>query len=308
MILYYHPSALLHDAGPGHPEAAVRIEHVLQALEMAPPKGLERREPPAAELADIMRVHPEAHVKAVLGAVPREGYASLDGDTTLSPGSREASLHAAGAVCAGVDAVLSSETKRAFCLVRPPGHHAEPERAMGFCIFNSIAIGAMRARHQHQLGKIAIVDFDVHHGNGTQAAFWDDPDILYVSIHQSPLYPGTGAASERGSHDNILNCPMPPGTGSREWRTTIGSQVLPVLQSFAPEMVLISAGFDAHASDPLANFRLVEEDFGWITGELVTLAEQLAEGRVVSVLEGGYNPPALARSVMAHLDALNDVT
>ncbi len=306
MIIYYHPSALLHDAGRGHPESPVRIRHVLAALEQSPLDQIERREPRKATHAEIERVHPAPYPSHILDNVPDEGYVALDADTTLSPGTGEAALHAAGAACAGVDAIMAGDTERAFSLMRPPGHHAEPARPMGFCLFNSVAIGAMQARHHHQIGKIAIVDFDVHHGNGTQAAFWRDPKTMYVSIHQWPLYPGTGAAHETGAHDTILICPMPPGTGSKPWRDKVINEVIPALEAFEPEFLFMSAGFDAHQADPLANFELNDSDFAWITKELVTIAEKYAKGRVVSVLEGGYNPEALARSVLAHLEALDD--
>ena len=304
-LLYYsHPSSLEHDPGPGHPEAAVRLRHVEKAVEAAVLPELERRAAPEATLEQVRRVHPEPYASHVIAAVPERGYARLDADTVLSPGSGEAALRAAGAACAAVDAVLAGEAEAAFCAMRPPGHHAEPMQAMGFCLFNNVAVAAMQARHVHKLSRLAIVDFDVHHGNGTQATFWDDPDTLYVSTHQSPLYPGTGLASERGVKGNVLNVPLPPGTDGSAFRGAVERLVLPLVDAWRPELLLISAGFDAHAADPLANLMLTEGDFAWITRELRAIAGRYERGRVVSVLEGGYDPPALGRSVVAHLEAL----
>ena len=306
LLFYTHPAALLHEPGPGHPEAPVRLRMILRALDAEPVAGLERREAPLAELEQIHRVHPARYTSRVLGAVPREGYVRIDSDTVLNPHSGEAALRASGAACAAVDAVMAGEAKRAFCAMRPPGHHAEPMEAMGFCIFNHVAVAAMQAKAVHKLSRVAIFDFDVHHGNGTQAIFWDDPDTLYVSTHQSPLYPGTGHLGERGIKGNILNRPLPPGTGGQAWRRVVERDVLPAIDRWRPEMLFVSAGFDAHAEDPLASLALFEEDFAWVTRELVALAEIHAQGRIVSVLEGGYDPGALARSVMAHLKAMTE--
>jgi acetoin utilization deacetylase AcuC-like enzyme len=306
LLFLTHPIAAAHDPGPGHPEAPVRMRAILDAVDAAAVPGLARREAPEASLDQVRRVHAGGYVDTILGLVPQSGYRRLDPDTVMSPASAEAALRAAGAACAAVDAVIGREVATAFCAMRPPGHHAEPDRAMGFCLFNSVAIGALQARHAHGLGKIAILDFDVHHGNGTQAVFWDDPDTLYVSTHQSPLYPGTGHVEETGAHGNILNRPLPPGTGSAAWRQTVERHVLPAIDAWKPELLLISAGFDAHEADPLAQMRLVEADFAWVTRELRRLADIHAQGRVVSVLEGGYDPPALGRSVVAHLQALGD--
>ena len=306
LLFFTHPSALAHDAGPGHPEAPVRLQAILRAVDEAALPGLERREAPSATRAQLERVHPAAHVEGILAAVPETGLRRLDADTVASPASGEAALRAAGAVCAAVDAVLGGEAKAAFCAMRPPGHHAEPRKAMGFCFFNSIAVGAMQARVVHGLERLAIVDFDVHHGNGSQAVFWDDPDTLYVSTHQMPLYPGTGAARERGPHGTIVNRPLPPGTDGTAFRAVVQHDVLPALDRFRPELLLVSAGFDAHAADPLAGLMLTEDDFAWVTRELVGVAGRHAGGRLVSVLEGGYDPPALARSVVAHLRALGE--
>lgn len=304
VLFYTHPSGVAHDPGPGHPEAPVRLRAILDAVGAAAIPGLERREAPEATPEQVQRVHPAAYVERILGAVPASGHARLDADTVMSPASGEAALRASGAACAAVDAVVAGEAEAAFVAMRPPGHHAEPMQAMGFCLFNTVAVAAMQARHVHKLSRLAIVDFDVHHGNGTQDAFFHDPDTLYVSTHQSPLYPGTGHSSERGIKGNILNRPMPPGTDGPAWRACIERDVLPALDSWRPELLLISAGFDAHAADPLASMMLEEADFAWVTTALAAVAARHAQGRIVSVLEGGYDPPALGRSVVAHLRAL----
>jgi acetoin utilization deacetylase AcuC-like enzyme len=304
LLFYTHPVGQQHDPGPGHPEAPIRLKMILRALEEANIPGLDRREAPLATLEQIQRVHPEVYTSRVLAAVPAEGYVRIDSDTVLNPFSGEATLRASGAACAAVDAVMAGETRHAFCAMRPPGHHAEPMAAMGFCIFNQVAVGAMHAKMAHKLSRVAIFDWDVHHGNGTQDTFFDDPDTLYISTHQSPLYPGTGHVSERGIKGNILNRPLPPGTGSKMWRGVVERDVLPAIDRWRPEMIFISAGFDAHAEDPLASFALFEEDFAWATRELVKLADTHAQGRIVSVLEGGYDPAALARSVVTHLKVL----
>jgi acetoin utilization deacetylase AcuC-like enzyme len=304
LLFYYHAAALEHDAGPGHPESPVRLRAILDAVTKADLPLLERRTPPEATVEQLARVHPDPYPARIIEASPATGYRQLDADTVMSPGSLQAALRAAGAACAAVDAVVAGEARVAFCAMRPPGHHAEPDRAMGFCLFNNVAIAALQARAVHGLRRIAILDFDVHHGNGTQAAFWNDPDTLYVSTHQSPLYPGTGHVEETGAHGNILNRPMPPGTGGEDWQRVVRSDILPAMDAWAPELVLLSAGFDAHRADPLAQMRLSEGDFAWITAEMVALADRHAGGRIVSCLEGGYDPPALARSVVAHLRTL----
>ena len=304
LLLYTHPSGIAHDPGPGHPEAPVRLKAILKAVEEAAIPGLVQREAPEASLVQIARVHPELYSSRILRSVPERGYVRIDADTVISPASGEAALRAAGAACAAVDAVLGGEAPAAFCAMRPPGHHAELMEAMGFCLFNNVAIAAMQARHVHKLGRLAIFDFDVHHGNGTQAAFWDDPDTLYISTHQSPLYPGTGHAGERGSKGNVLNRPLPPGTDGPAWRRVVERDVLPMIDSWRPQLILVSAGFDAHEADPLASMALLEEDYAWVTRELVALAARHSGGRIVSCLEGGYDPPALARSTVAHLRAL----
>jgi acetoin utilization deacetylase AcuC-like enzyme len=304
LLFYTHEVALRHDAGPGHPESPVRLQAILRAVDEAAIPGLQRREAPEATLEQIQRVHPARYTTRMLEAVPESGYVRVDADTVLNPFSGEAALRAAGAPCAAVDAVMAGEALRAFSAMRPPGHHAEAMEAMGFCIFNNVAVGAMQARAVHKLSRLAIFDFDVHHGNGTQNTFYDDPDTLYLSTHQSPLYPGTGLSSERGIKGNILNRPLPPGTGGPTWRRVVERDILPAIDAWRPQLLFISAGFDAHAEDPLASMSLVEDDFAWVTRELCALAERHCGGRVVSVLEGGYDPSALARSTVAHLQVM----
>jgi acetoin utilization deacetylase AcuC-like enzyme len=303
-LLFTHPACIGHDTGPGHPERPDRLRAVLAALEEESFALLQRREAPEATIEQIARAHPEGFVRRLLAAVPAEGLRSIDADTILSPGSGQAVLRAAGANCAAVDAVLAGEARNAFCAVRPPGHHAETARAMGFCLFNSVAVAAMHARMVHGLGRIAVVDFDVHHGNGTQDIFWSEPDLFYASTHQSPLYPGTGDAEETGVAGNIVNAPLPPGSGGVAFRRAMERVVLPALDDFAPELVLISAGFDAHSRDPLAHLELVEADFAWATLEIMALADRHCDGRVVSTLEGGYDLRGLALSAAAHVQAL----
>jgi acetoin utilization deacetylase AcuC-like enzyme len=302
-ILYTHPDCLAHDPGPYHPESPARLRAVLQALGGPDFARLVRREAPEAALDDIARVHPRPFVERLLAAVPKSGHAGIDADTVMSPASGRAALRAAGAVVAAVDAVMAGEGDNAFCAVRPPGHHAEPARAMGFCLFINAAVGALRARAVHGLDRVAVIDFDVHHGNGTQACFWEDAGLFYASTHQSPLYPGTGAKSETGV-GNIVNVPLRPMSGSREFRLGLTRDILPALDAFRPELVLISAGFDAHRSDPLAQLQLDESDYVWVTEQLLEAASRHAGGRVVSTLEGGYDLPALGASAAAHVRAL----
>ncbi len=305
-LLYTHPSCLAHDPGDYHPEAPSRLRAVLAALSGPQYARLERREAPEAALDDVLRVHSRRQVERLLGAVPKSGHVAIDADTVLSPASGTAALHAAGAVSAAVDAVVAKEADNAFCAVRPPGHHAEPDRAMGFCLFNNAAIGALRAREVHGLDRVAVVDFDVHHGNGTQAAFEADDNLFYASTHQSPLYPGTGSASETGV-GNIVNVPLRPMSGSGPFRLAMTGRILPALDAFRPDLLLISAGFDAHRSDPLAQLLLDEADYIWVTEKLLEVANRHADGRVVSTLEGGYDLTALAASAAAHVRVLMSV-
>ena len=303
-LLYTHPSCLEHDPGQYHPETPARLKAVLEGLSAPEFAALERREAPQAALDDLIRVHPRRFVERLLAAVPTAGHVGIDADTVMSPQSGEAALRAAGAVAAAVDAVIAGEVDNAFCAVRPPGHHAEPDRAMGFCLFNNVAGGALRARQVHGLARVAVVDFDVHHGNGTQAAFWDDASLFYGSTHQWPLYPGTGSTGETGSANNIVNVPLPPMSGSQAFRLGMTRILLPALDAFAPEMLLISAGFDAHKSDPLAQLLLEEADYTWATEQLLDIARRHARGRVVSTLEGGYDLVALGGSAAAHVRVL----
>jgi acetoin utilization deacetylase AcuC-like enzyme len=303
-LLYTHPSCLEHDPGQYHPETPARLKAVLEGLSAPEFAALERREAPQAALDDLIRVHPRRFVERLLAAVPTAGHVGIDADTVMSPQSGEAALRAAGAVAAAVDAVIAGEVDNAVCAVRPPGHHAEPDRAMGFCLFNNVAVGALRARQVHGLARVAVVDFDVHHGNGTQAAFWDDASLFYGSTHQWPLYPGTGSTGETGSANNIVNVPLPPMSGSQAFRLGMTRILLPALDAFAPEMLLISAGFDAHKSDPLAQLLLEEADYTWATEQLLDIARRHARGRVVSTLEGGYDLVALGASAAAHVRVL----
>jgi acetoin utilization deacetylase AcuC-like enzyme len=277
----------------------VRLSAVLEALAAPEFDGVARREAPQVTLEQLARVHDARHVQSIRAAAPAAGVVRLDPDTAMSAGSLEAALRAAGAAIAAVDAACGGEGKRAFCAVRPPGHHATHDQAMGFCLFNNVAIAAAHALHAHALARVAIVDFDVHHGNGTQDIFWREPRVLYASTHQWPLYPGSGRETERGA-GNIVNATLPPGAGSAQFRAACGGVILPALEAFAPELVLVSAGFDAHRLDPLANLNLDADDYAWITRELVALAERHAGGRVVSMLEGGYSLTALRESVSAH--------
>ncbi len=303
-LLYTHKDCFAHDTGAMHPERVQRLAAILHTLKDANLQDTEWREAPLADEEQLERVHPKRYIEALHHAIPQEGHAYLDGDTPVSPGSWNAALRAAGAVCAAVDAVASGEAKHAFCIVRPPGHHAEPEHAMGFCLFNNVAIGAAHARSVHGFERVAVVDFDVHHGNGTQAAFWDDGGLFFASTHQYPFYPGTGSSSETGRAGNIFNAPLPSGAGSEDFRSVFGKQVIPALSDYAPDFVLISAGFDAHRDDPLAGLNLETEDYRWATREICAVAERCAEGRVVSTLEGGYDLQALAESATQHVMAL----
>ena len=301
MLLYTHPSCLAHDAGPGHPESPSRLQAVLDALASDRFAGVDRIEAPRVTREQLTRVHAGELIEYVFTSAPSEGYARLDPDTAMSPASLEAAQRAAGAVCAAVDAVIDGKATRAFCAVRPPGHHATRDAAMGFCLFNNVAVGAAHALARG-IERVAIVDFDVHHGNGTQDIFWDEPRVLYASTHQWPLYPGTGKREETGA-GNIVNAPLPRGASGAEFRMALG-QVLTRLREFAPQLVMISAGFDAHRLDPLADLNLVADDYAWATRELVAIAQASAKGRVISSLEGGYSLTALRESTAAHVQAL----
>ncbi len=299
---YTHPDMLEHRTGAGHPERPERLAAVLAALDDADGLDLERHAAQEAETADLERVHPAAHVRRILAAAPKTGSTMLDADTVLSPGSIRAARLATGAVVAAVQAVARGDLERAFCAVRPPGHHAEPDRSMGFCIFSSVAVAA-RAAQAAGLARVAVIDFDVHHGNGTQAAFEADESLFLGSIHQSPLYPGTGTESETGV-GNIANATVPPHAPRELWRQAFSERLMAPLDVFAPDLVLISAGFDAHRRDPLAHQSLEAEDYAWATRAIVEAAKASAGGRVVSSLEGGYDLEALGRSAVAHVRAL----
>ncbi len=305
VALFTHPACLGHDTGPLHPESPARLRRVLQALEHPDFVPLLREQAPEATTAQLELAHPADYVDAILAIQPDEGESVyLDGDTLMSHGSRAAILRTVGAPIAAVDAVMEGWATAAFAAVRPPGHHAERARAMGFCLFNGAAIAAWHARARWGIKRVAIVDFDVHHGNGTQHILETDPDFFYASSHQSPCYPGTGAASERGVADNVVNMPLRPGSGSAQFRQAWEATAIPALDAFAPELLIISAGFDAHRADPLADLRLETEDFGWITDQLMAVADRHCAGKLVSVLEGGYDLDALAASAALHVRRL----
>jgi len=273
-------------------------------LEQEKFQTLVRVEPPAADIEAITLCHPRDYVEEIKDAAPKEGMVQLDADTSMSPGSWEAALRAVGGAMLAVDEVVTKKAANAFVAHRPPGHHAETVRPMGFCIFNQAAIAARHAQKKHGLHRVAVVDFDVHHGNGTQEIFWADSTLMYCSTHQMPLYPGTGAVSERGEHDNIVNAPLRAGDGGVEFKAALESRILPRLAAFGPELIIMSAGFDAHTRDPLANLQFVEDDFAWATRKIMDIADKTAEGRVVSVLEGGYDLQGLSQSAAAHVIAL----
>lgn len=302
--LFSHPACLDHITPDGHPERAARLQAVLRALDAPAFAGLERREAPPAPEAELLRCHPQSYVDTIRAAIPETGSRALDADTHVSPGSFTAALAGLGQVLGALDAVIAGETGYAFAATRPPGHHAETARPMGFCLFGYVAIAAKRALDHHGLSRVAVVDFDVHHGNGTQDLLWNEARVLFASSQQMPLWPGTGAMSERGAHDNVINMPLPPGADGARFRAMWEEHALPRLADFAPELVLVSAGFDAHINDPLAQLALEEEDFVWITQKLCDLADSHAGGRLVSVLEGGYDLDALAASVAAHVTVL----
>ncbi len=301
VALISHSDCLGHITPPGHPEQVARIDAVLTALSTL---DLLRVNAPLCPDDDILRVHPQSHIDTLRRAAPESGWRSIDADTHLSPGTLAAAWRAAGAVVKAVDLVMSGQATRAFCAVRPPGHHAETETAMGFCLLGNVAIGAKHALDHHGLSRVAIVDFDVHHGNGTQDLVEDDSRTLFISSHQSPLYPGTGESSDTGPHGTVLNLPLRPGTGSEGFRRIAADYIFPRVEAFRPDLIFISAGFDAHRDDPLASLALTEADFGWITRELCILADRHCAGRVVSSLEGGYDLDALGASAAAHVAAM----
>ncbi|HEV7414778.1 MAG TPA: histone deacetylase family protein [Tianweitania sediminis] len=301
--LYSSPIFLEHVTPPGHPERPDRMRAILRVLEDPDFDRLDRAEPTAADEAVVLLAHPERHLERVKAIIPEEGLGRIDSDTTASPRTLEAVLTAVGAANAAVDDVFAGAADNVFVVARPPGHHAEAEKAMGFCFFNQAAIAARYAQKQHGVERVAIVDWDVHHGNGTQDIFWDDPSVLYCSTHQMPLFPGTGAKGETGA-GNIVNAPLAARDGSSQFREAFNSRVMPALANFRPDLIIISAGFDAHHLDPLAEINLVEDDFDWATGKLMDVAQRSAENRLVSVLEGGYDLDGLSMSVAAHVKRL----
>ena len=303
-LVISHPACLTHDMGEGHPERPDRLRAIERALESEAFQMLARDAAPRADLAAIARVHPKDYIEAIRAAAPKEGLTAVDADTSMSPGSFEAALRAAGGAVFAVDEVMGGKVRNAFVAARPPGHHAEIANPMGFCFFNNAAIAARHAQAAHGAERVAIVDFDVHHGNGTQHIFWDDPTGMYASTHQMPHYPGTGAVGERGEHNQIVNAPLRAGDGGEAFREAMEVAILPRIEAFAPDLIIVSAGFDAHHRDPLGDINLVEADYGWATRKLMEIARKRAHERVVSVLEGGYDLQGLARSVAVHVTTL----
>ena len=301
--LFSAPACLNHVNPPGHPEQVARLEAIAAELSAPDFAALDRREAPPCDDAALALAHPPAHIRAIEAALPARGFAMIDADTSMSPGSLEAARRAVGGVCAAIDAVLAGNIRNGFAMGRPPGHHAEKTRAMGFCLFSNIAIGALHAIRNHGLGRVAVLDFDVHHGNGTQDVLWDVPEIRFVSSHQMPLYPGSGASDEVGAHGQILNLPLADGSGGAEMRAAWAG-ALEWIGDWRPELVLVSAGFDAHRRDPLAGLNWATGDFAWLTGEICKMAAKTCDGRVVSALEGGYDLQALADSTAAHVRTL----
>ncbi|WP_170443956.1 histone deacetylase family protein [Ruegeria arenilitoris] len=296
-----HADCLGHVTPGGHPERVARLEHILHALESL---DLQRVTAPLAADDDLLRIHPESYIREIRDSRPTEGFRQIDGDTFMSPGSVDAAYRAAGAVVRAVDMVLGGEAPNAFCAIRPPGHHAERETAMGFCLFGNAALAAKHALDHHGLDRVAVVDFDVHHGNGTQDLLWDEARALVITSQQMPLWPGSGRPDETGTHDTIVNIPLAPGTGGAEMRAAYEAQAFPRLRAFRPELIIISAGFDAHQDDPLANLNWSTDDFAWITAQLCRIADELCGGRIVSTLEGGYDLNALAKATRAHVEEL----
>lgn len=302
MLIYTHPDSAGHVTPQGHPERAERLGAVARALHGIAAQHLQM---PLADETDILRAHTPDYLAKLKAAAPRKpGWAQIDGDTFMSQGTLQAALRGVGGACAAVDAVLTGPDPRAFVAARPPGHHATRSQAMGFCLFSNVAIAALRAIHHHGLSRVAIVDFDVHHGNGTQDVLWGEPACLFLSSHQMPLYPGTGSRDETGSYGQIVNVPLHAGGGSAAMRAAYSDIILPRLRSYAPALVLISAGFDAHRDDPLGGLGWQTQDYAWVTQQLCDIADDTAKGRVVSCLEGGYDLPALEAALHAHITAM----
>ena len=305
-FLYSHPACVLHDPGGMHPECPGRLKAVLDGLDDEAFKYLKRHEAPEIDLRIVELVHTPYYIENIVALSPEKGRVQIDADTSMSSRSLEAARRSSGAAVEAVDQVITGFAKNAFCAVRPPGHHAESSRAMGFCLFNGAAIAAFHARSAHSLDKVAVIDFDVHHGNGTQHSFEQEPNLFYASSHQSPAYPGTGKETDEGCANNICNVTLPPGSGSLEFKSGYTKRILPALESFNPELIIISAGFDAHSKDPLAQINLEASDYGWISQKILELAEKCCGGRVISILEGGYDIEALRESVQVHVRALID--
>ncbi len=304
-LIYSHDACLNHRPGDGHPESPSRLVAVLKALRTPDFAEAEWREAPLGTSEQVLRVHTADYVELVQSLSPSHGLQLLDGgDTVMSPGTLEAVMRGVGAACAAVDAVMAGEAHNAFVATRPCGHHAEADRAMGFCVFNQAAIAALHARAVHGIQRVAVVDFDVHHGNGTQNSFYRDPDLFYGSCHQSNFYPGTGARHETGIANNIVNVPLPRQCGSAVFRQRFSAELLPALRNFGAGLIIISAGFDAHELDPLGGLDFTDDDYRWVTAELLAIARETALSRVVSVLEGGYSLDALATATAVHVKTL----
>ena len=303
-LLITHPASLGHLTGPGHPERLERIRAIEQALAGPAFDGLARKPAPLATQTDLAMAHAPEYVAAVVQASPRDGFLRLDVDTLMSPGTVEAAMRGAGGAMLAVDEVFARRAANAFVAMRPPGHHAERATPMGFCLFNNAAVAARHAQEAHGAERVAIVDFDVHHGNGSQAIFWNDPTVMYASTHEMPLFPGTGGKNERGAYDQIVNAPLRAGDDGEVFREAFETAIAPRLAAFNPDLIMISAGFDAHRRDPLGNVKLVEADYAWVTRALMSLAEKCCKGRIVSLLEGGYDLEALSNSSAAHVEAL----
>jgi len=303
-LLISHAACLEHLTPLGHPERPDRLRAIERALEAEKFQLLARAQAPTAPFEIIALCHPMDYITELRDATPKQGIVHIDADTSMSPGSFEAALRAAGGAIFAVDEVLAKKARNCFVAARPPGHHAETARPMGFCFFDNAAIAARYAQRRHGIARAAIVDFDVHHGNGSQEIFWADKSVMYCSTHQMPLFPGSGAVIESGEHNTIVNAPLKPGDGGEAFRAAFESRILPRLRDFRPELIVISAGFDAHMDDPLANINLDADDFVWATQKIMDVADQFADGRIVSVLEGGYDLKALGSSVAAHVTAL----
>jgi acetoin utilization deacetylase AcuC-like enzyme len=300
-LLVTHQACLDHLIPPGHPERPDRLRAVERALEDERFQALVRVEAPMASIETVALCHPQDYVEQIRDVSPKEGLVRLDADTTMSPGTFEAAMRCVGGSVLAVDEVMGKRATNAFVATRPPGHHAETARPMGFCFFNHAAIAARYAQKKHGAGRVAVVDFDVHHGNGSQDIFWDDASVMYASTHEMPLYPGTGSRSETGLHNNIVNAPLSAGDGGEAFRAAFETTILPRVSAFMPDLLIISAGFDAHMRDPLANLNLLEADFAWATQKLMDIADKHAHGRIVSVLEGGYDLDGLGKSAAAHV-------